>query len=1291
MQIYRKLNAATVKKIYPLPRIADSLSRLEGSTFFSIMDVQQGYYQIPLREEDRKKSAFGTADGLYEFKVMPFGLTNAPATFQKAMDLILAGLRWTTCLVYLDDVILYAKSFSQHTERLDHVLACFKKAGLKLKLKKCHFCETSLKVLGHIVNVYGIGPDPEKLEAISQFPSPNEGKNQADKVKRTQSFLGICSYYRRHIFQFSIMAQPLTALTKKDSQFNWGPEQQQSFEDLKNALTHAPVLMHPRYDLPMEVIPDACGYGIGGVLAQTIEGIEHPIAYASRLLSGSELNYSITEKECLGLVWCLTKFRNFIWGTTVKVITDHQSLCWLMTKRDLAGRLARWSLSLQEYDIQIFYRSGKLHDNADCLSRNPLEKEPEEKIDDRCLIVAALQMETQHSFDFVKQQKKFPAWKTRMEALRNGRKVKGNFCLKNDRLYIKTFKNGNSYLRLCVPKKFRDDILKAFHDDVVSGHMGIKRTLEKIRKRYYWPKMGDQIYRYVRACESCQGRKSVPDKPAGFLQCIKVEQPFEKIGIDYLGPFPISNSGNTMILAAVDYLTKWVEARATPTGKADVVADFLVNQILLRHGAPKQIISDRGKCFLAKVSQHMMKMMESNHKTTSSYHPQGNGLIERTNHTFASMLSMYVSGDHKDWDETLQYLVFAYNTARQESMGVSPFENLYGRQAIIPIDLQLGADPNQLATEEEASMDYADRVKKRLNEARQIVKTRMNKAQNKQKLAYDAKHRGLEFKAGDLVLIYKPFRKVGKSEKLLHRWLGPFRVIRKTTPVNYEIQAASGKGKTDIVHVVKMKPFYQSIVENEEEEDEDDDVDFDEDNNDMDKEIPEEITETIEQIETAHEPSIETEEIPTPEPEEEAVAAPQEKTALEEEVPPSGPRRSKRTGRKQPARYVKFLLPFNFCFMLMFQLAASVAVRENALFYERPGVAFSESSWTVITDLDLSPASEVCLYLREKIDGQYRELERYTESIKNGKANYLQPQILTVGKIRTEAFELQLNDSCKRLEMFQEILGDEPRNRRGLIDGGGIALKWLFGLSTEKDLEAISGQVDGLTSRQEKIVHLLDQQATVVNETLWEIKTTTKLMAKLKLQYIRLDEITAKTQSRLFQWENDFQYLIRQDTTFDAINMVMNWLYLLVNDLDVGLNVLANGKLPPQIFPPKELKPVLDGINLQLPPGWKMTTDLWLNYREGKVTIAAINNRFRIFFKIPIYERAQSFTVYIIINIPKATKNGTHGIIYANLPDYLAITPDLEAFVELNEDQMEQCTKTDQPICKFHTGISRKN
>jgi hypothetical protein len=275
---YRKLNAITTRDVYPLPRIEDALSRLEGSRYFSIMDMQSGYWQVEVRPEDREKTAFITPDGLYQFKVMPFGLSNAPATFQRMMDVLLSGLKWNTCLVYLDDIVVFSKTFSEHLSRLDEVLARIQRANLKLKISKCSFFATSLKVLGYVVSGKGLSPDASKVLAVRNFPVPQN-------VKDVQSFLGFCTYYRRFICDFANIARPLSDLTKKNNPFVWANEQQNSFEALKSALQSSPILGHPNYELPMEIHCDASGYGLGAVLVQQQESGERVICYASRLLN----------------------------------------------------------------------------------------------------------------------------------------------------------------------------------------------------------------------------------------------------------------------------------------------------------------------------------------------------------------------------------------------------------------------------------------------------------------------------------------------------------------------------------------------------------------------------------------------------------------------------------------------------------------------------------------------------------------------------------------------------------------------------------------------------------------------------------------------------------------------------------------------------------------------------------------------------------------------------------------------------------------------------------------------
>ncbi|GFW01290.1 hypothetical protein TNCV_5029451 [Trichonephila clavipes] len=581
---YRKLNSVTKKDVYPLPRIDDTLDCLKGAMFFSSMDLRSGYWQIEIDEADREKTAFITPEGLYEFKVMPFGLCNAPATFERMMDNLLRHFKWTMCLCYLDDIIVFSETFEDHLIRLRLVLKCLQEAGLKLNSKKCLFAAQEVKILGHLVSSNGVRPDPDKIKAVRNFPTP---KNIHD----IRSFLGLCSYFRRFIKGFCYLAEPLQSLLKSGVEFHWGPEEVEAFNSLKKALTSDPVLGMYDERASTEIHTDASGYGIGAVLVQIQNNVEKVIAYASRTLTKAEKNYSTTERECLAIVWATNKFRPYIFGKHFTVVTDHHSLCWLMNLKDPSGRLARWALRLQEHDFDVKYKTGKKHSDADALSRNPVEEETETS--DKFLAVTT-------SMNLAMEQKKDQDL-AKLKLLSNSSKneefrfIDGILCRKN------FDPDGKLWLPV-IPKHLRADILRHFHDAPTAGHLGFAKTYDRIRKRFYWPGMYRNVVRYVMHCRECQRRKSVPQRPPGRLVPIPPAiAPFHRIGIDLLGRFPKSAHGNKWIIVCTDYSTRYAITKALPTAEVDEIAKFLLEEIVLRHGAPRVIITDRGAVFRSRL------------------------------------------------------------------------------------------------------------------------------------------------------------------------------------------------------------------------------------------------------------------------------------------------------------------------------------------------------------------------------------------------------------------------------------------------------------------------------------------------------------------------------------------------------------------------------------------------------------------------------------------------------------------------------------------------------------------
>ena len=368
---YRKVNAVTKRDVYPPPRIDDILDTLGKARYFTTLDLASGFWQIEMDPSTREKSAFATHCGLHEFIRMPFGMCNAPATFQRLMQVVLAGIEWKYCFVYLDDILVCSETFEDHLEHLKTVFERLRKAGLTLKPKKCFFALECVTYLGHVISREGVSPDPEKTNKVRDFPVPTD-------ATRVRQFLGLASYYRRFVAGFAKIAGPLHRLLKKDVEFVWSEECKASFDSLKESLISAPVLVYPRFGAGEQFVleTDASLEGLGAVLGQKqADRHVHPVAYASWSLHVHEKNYSITELETLGLIWAVKHFRPYILGHHATVLTDHSACTSLLNTSKPSAKLARWAMIIQEFDLTIKHRSGRSNTNADALSRNPIPKD----------------------------------------------------------------------------------------------------------------------------------------------------------------------------------------------------------------------------------------------------------------------------------------------------------------------------------------------------------------------------------------------------------------------------------------------------------------------------------------------------------------------------------------------------------------------------------------------------------------------------------------------------------------------------------------------------------------------------------------------------------------------------------------------------------------------------------------------------------------------------------------------------------------------------------------------------
>eukprot|EP00731_Ephydatia_muelleri_P038701 Em0868g1a len=492
------------KDAYPLPRVDDTLDTLVGSKFFTTLDLASGYWQVEVAPEDQPKTAFTTPEGLYQFKVMPFGLCNAPATFQRLMDRVLSGLKWSSCLVYFDDIIVVGTTFQEHLHHLTSVFTRLRGAGLKLKPKKCTLCRQQVTFLGHIVSTDGVATDPSKTEAVSKWPIPQNRKE-------VQQFLGLANYYRRFVKDFALISKPLQRLTEKNAPFEWTIGCQNAFDELRKRLVSSPVLAYPDYERRFILDTDASDVGIGAVLSQVSDcGSERVIAYASRSLTRPEQ-------------------RQYLLGREFTLRTDHGSLVWIRNFKEPEGQLARWLERLQEYNFTVVHRQGLRHCNVDALSRVPcrqniLQLRWHMQLDDTTIqpVHCAVSCGQPTSPDIVK------SWSRGSRLLMQHWDA---LCIYDGILWKKCVDGSRRFQQLVLPAKLQVDALRDLHQGAVGGHIGEEKMKHRLKERFYWPGCTEAVGEWCRNCISCTTRKTVAPKRRAPLQTIKAGYPMQIVSL----------------------------------------------------------------------------------------------------------------------------------------------------------------------------------------------------------------------------------------------------------------------------------------------------------------------------------------------------------------------------------------------------------------------------------------------------------------------------------------------------------------------------------------------------------------------------------------------------------------------------------------------------------------------------------------------------------------------------------------------------------------------------------------
>ena len=667
---FRQLNKITVRPAFPMPNVEEMLNTLNGAKYFSTIDLGSAYHQVELEDESKIKTAFSTKNGQYCFKRMPFGIAAAPATFQKLMVKVLGELNWKEAVVYLDDILIFAKDKKEHLKRIEHVFSKIKESGLRINPEKCHFLVERTKFLGYVISKDGIETDQTKIDAIRKFQNPS-------CVKHLRSFLGLTNYYRKFLKDYAKYSKVLEGLCgkNKDKKIIWTEECNEAFQKLKEKMIKTPILAYPDFENEFILDTDASFDTIGAVLSQKdIYGRERVIAYGSHKMNKHELGYCITRKELLAIYYFTQHFKHYLYGKNFLLRTDHKAITFMLTtKNPITPQFQTWINFLSGLDMKMEYRKGEKHSNADAMSRNSCEmcvqcqtmheEAKKGKIKTRILALddESKEFRWQKDNDEINQIR---------EDLRTGKTKK--WVLKDD--IVTTMDN-----KYWIPKIKRTEFVEDIHKMLC--HAGSKKVYNYLKDDFDMNNMRETIKEIVQSCVNCQKRKTLTTKTKEKHMKQFADEPFQKLYMDFCGPFKRNINGYQYILAIIDQFSRYISLNAVAHQDEKTVRKVLLDKWIWKFGPPKEIHVDRGKTFESALFKDTMNKFKAEIVYSSPYHHNTNGIVERQFRTIRDAINIRMKDEtHKDWTEILPEVEFMLNSTIQATIGVSPAEIIFGRK-----------------------------------------------------------------------------------------------------------------------------------------------------------------------------------------------------------------------------------------------------------------------------------------------------------------------------------------------------------------------------------------------------------------------------------------------------------------------------------------------------------------------------------------------------------------------------------------------------------------------------------